>query len=349
MTVAVSQTTTAAAVSRASTEWVHPSRLVIVIVCYRAVDLTIDCLKSLEPEIAANPGVGVIVCENGTGDGAEQTLQNAVLENNWDKWVEIRAIHPNRGFSGGNNAVLDEVLTWTDPPEYVLLLNADTIVRPGAIGQLLATASISPEADIFAPRLENADGAPQVSCFRDFRPLGELLTASKLGFLFQLLPKYVVPGGPAEASSPTDWVSFAAVMLRHRLMQDIGVLDAGYFLYFDDPDFCRRASANGAKTIVVPDAAIVHLQGQSNPLESLKRAKKRKPWYFFRSRSRYYAKYYGRLGLLTANLFWELGFVTALTLRLALRRPLPSSKREWLDIWLGFLNPLALPCRGQDD
>lgn len=207
---------------------------------------------------------------------------------------------------------------------------------------------MSPQADVFAPRLENADGAFQVSCFRDFRPLSELLIASKLGFLFRLLPGHVVPGGPAIASSPTDWVSFAAVMIRHSLMRNIGVLDAGYFLYFDDPDFCHRARLNGASTVVVPEARFVHLQGQSNPLESLRRSKKRKPWYFFRSRSRYYAKHYGRFGLFIANVCWELGFLVALMLRAAVRRPLPSCEREWLDVWSGFLNPLAKPTRGQD-
>lgn len=348
MSVTTPHTTSAVPAASASTDWVRPLRLIIVIVCYRAVDLTIDCLKSLEPEIAANPGVGVIVCENGTGGNAEQTLRHAVHEYGWGQWVEIRAIHPNRGFSGGNNAVLDDILTWSDAPEYVLLLNADTIVRPGAIAALLSAGLISPDTSIFAPLLENPDGTPQVSCFRDFRPLGEILAASKLGFLFRVLPRYVVPGGPANGSSPTDWVSFAAVMIRHSLMREIGVLDAGYFLYFDDPDFCHRARLHGARTLVVPESRFVHLQGQSNPLESLKRAKERKPWYHFRSRSRYYAKYFGRGGLLVANLSWEIGFVVAVLLWLLLRRPLPSGRREWLDIWSGFWRPLAAPDRSQD-
>jgi GT2 family glycosyltransferase len=340
------------AVSRGSFErgapWVRPGRLLIVIVAYRAVELTIDCLASLEPEIEANPGVGVIVCENGTGGDAAARIERAIAERGWAGWVDLWEATPNRGFAGGNNVVLDDVLTWADPPEHVLLLNADTIVRPGAIGLLLDAANDRPSVEIFAPRLEEPDGTPQVSCFRAFRPLSEFVISTRLGAVARLLPGYVIPGGPAEEGSPTAWVSFAAVMIRFSLLRRIGPLDGGYFLYFDDADYCESARKAGAGTAVVPGARVVHLQGQSNPLEQLKRARKRKPWYHFRSRSRYYAKHRGRLGLLAANLAWEAGFAVSLVLWLLFRRPLPVSEHEWIDIWGGFLNPLAPPRRGQD-
>ena len=103
-------------------------KLLVVIVSYRVTDLTIDCLRSLSGEVGRCPGIRVAVCENGTGGDAEERLHRAIVENGWDSWVDLTAIYPNRGFTGGNNAVIRPALQSADPPEYILLLNADTIV-----------------------------------------------------------------------------------------------------------------------------------------------------------------------------------------------------------------------------
>ena len=108
-------------------------KLLIVIVSYRVTDLTIDCLRSLSGEIGRVPGTRVAVCENGTGGDAADRLRRAIDENGWGSWVDLTVIHPNRGFTGGNNVVIRPALESDDPPEYVLLLNADTIVQEHAL------------------------------------------------------------------------------------------------------------------------------------------------------------------------------------------------------------------------
>ncbi|HHN77431.1 MAG TPA: hypothetical protein ENK11_01985, partial [Phycisphaerales bacterium] len=191
----------------AQTGWAPPSRLLVLIVCYRAVDLTIDCLASLEPEI--EPGIGVVVCENGTGEGAAETLRAEIARRGWGAWASVREVSPNRGFSGGNNAVLEDVLTWGDPPEHVLLLNADTIVRPGALRVLLESAEAHPGAGVISPRLEWPDGTPQVSCFRDFRPLCELEKAAGIGPVSRVLRRWVTALPVCDEPTTPDWTSFA--------------------------------------------------------------------------------------------------------------------------------------------
>lgn len=348
MSVAAPHTTSAVTEVNASTDWVRPSRLVIVIVCYRAVDLTINCLKSLEPEIAANPGVGVIVCENGTGGNAEQTLRNAGHEYGWGQWVEIRAIHPNRGFAGGNNVVLEEVLTWSDPPEYILLLNADTIVRPGAIDALLKAAAEHPEAGVVSPRLEWPDGTPQISCFRHFRPLTELDKSAGIGVISRMLRHCVTAIPLTDQVTTPDWTSFACAVIRFNVMRKVGVLDPGFFLYFDDPDYCHRVWRAGYKVLNVPDAHVVHLRGKSNPAKELSRQRKRRPWYHFASRTRFYAKHHGRIGLFLANLCWSSGFLIARIRQLLGGKPAPACEYEARDIWTNFWHPMTMPTRSQD-
>src|SRR6516225_5784435 len=98
-------------------------KLLVVIVSYKVTDLTIECLRSLSKEIGRVPGTHVAVCENGTGGDAADRLRQAIEENGWRSWVTLTEIHPNRGFTGGNNAVIQPALASHDPPEYILLLN----------------------------------------------------------------------------------------------------------------------------------------------------------------------------------------------------------------------------------
>ena len=112
-------------------------KLLVIILNYRVTDLTIDCLRSLAPRIGGVPGARVAVLENGTGGDAEARLRRAIDENGWGGWVDLSAVHPNRGFTGGNNIVIRDAMASSDPPEYVLLLNADTVVHDGALEALV--------------------------------------------------------------------------------------------------------------------------------------------------------------------------------------------------------------------
>ena len=326
----------------------RPRRLLVLIVCYRAVDLTIDCLGSLAPEIEANPGVAVAICENGTGGDAVETLNAAIEHNGWSGWAQVTSVDPNRGFSGGNNAVLDELVAWDDAPEHVLLLNADTIVRPGAIGSLLTGADEHPQAGIISPRLEWPDGSAQVSCFRHFKPPAELISASGLGVIAGLLKPYVVAIPVVDHASWPDWTSFACALIRTGVLKEVGTLDPGFFLYFDDPDYCRRARNAGYEVLNIPGARVVHLRGRSNPAKELTSQRKRRPWYHFASRTRFYYKHHGRLGLLSANLLWTLGHCIARTRQLLGGRRSGACEHEARDIWTNFRDPMAMPDRQQD-
>src|SRR5262245_10675376 len=108
-------------------------KLLVVIVSYHVIDLTINCLRSLSRAVEWVPGTKAVVCENGSGDSEAVQLRQAIDENNWGSWVDLMVIYPNRGFTGGNNAVIRPALQSYEPPKYVLLLNADTIVQEHAL------------------------------------------------------------------------------------------------------------------------------------------------------------------------------------------------------------------------
>src|SRR3954469_21641846 len=149
-------------------------RLLVVIVNYRSASLCIDCLRSLAPQVAENAGTRVVVTDNPSGDNSVEEIGRAILLNGWSIWCEFRPLPRNGGFSYGNNEAIRPAMESNDPPEYVLLLNPDTIVRPGAIRALLDFMNANPKAGIAGSRLEHHDGRPQVSAFRFHTVLSEL-------------------------------------------------------------------------------------------------------------------------------------------------------------------------------
>lgn len=317
----------------------EPISVLVVIVCYRAVELTIDCLRSLEPEIRSIPGAKVAVCENGTGPGAANRLAQAIREEGWQDWVWLKAIEPNCGFTGGNNAILRDAMAWPEPPQTFLLLNADTIVRPQAIRLMLDALRARPDIGIVGPRLEHPDGEPQISCFRAPSPMSEFLEAARTGPLTRLLGDRAVAPNAHQTMQEPDWISFACALIRREVVEQVGYLDDGYYLYFDDPDYCRRARRAGWGILYAPQASVVHLVGQSNPVMALSAARRRRPRYYYASRTRYFAKSYGIAGLWLANLAWTAGRTVSLLREVLGTKPPHTCASQWRDIWTNALRP----------
>ncbi|MGY3560519.1 N-acetylglucosaminyl-diphospho-decaprenol L-rhamnosyltransferase [Bradyrhizobium sp. USDA 4463] len=266
--------------------------LLIVIVNFRVPDLVIDCLRSLQAEIAGLPGTRVAVCENGSGDDSAPRLAAAIAANGWAVWCELTATAANLGFTGGNNILIRPALAAAAPPDYVLLLNPDTVVRPGAIRALLDFMDGHPRVGIAGSRLEDPDGTPQRSAFRFQSPASEFESAARLGPVSRLLARWIVAPPVVDAPIPTDWVSGASLMVRRQVFTDIGLLDEGFFTYFDDIDFCFNAKKKGWETWYVPASRVVHLVGQST---GVNRTPRRLPAYMLEARRRHFLKNYGPL------------------------------------------------------
>ena len=311
--------------------------LLVVIPSYRAKELTLDCLRSLEGEVDANPGMRVGICDNGNVDDTAQYLTRAIFENGWQEWCYIKTVMPNRGFSGGNNVILRDALTSNEVPDYFLLLNADTIVRPGTIRNLLNIAEQRKDIGIIGPSMEDLNGILQVSCFRFMSPISELIGAARTGPVSKLLSNWVVPMFPIpDTMIEPDWVGFACALIRREVFADIGVLDEGYYLYFDDVDYCRSARNAGWGILYVPDIRIVHLEGQSTGMAENARKRNRRPTYWYVSRSWYFSKFYGKAGLVVANLLWMLGRGGSIAREVLGYKQPHVCESEWLDIWKGL-------------
>jgi N-acetylglucosaminyl-diphospho-decaprenol L-rhamnosyltransferase len=279
-------------------------KLLVVIVNYRVAQLAIDCLNSVAQEIQRMPDANVAVCENGTGDDSANRIQQAIDQNGWGAWCSLMVLNVNLGFTGGNNAILRHAMEAANRPQYFLLLNADTIVRPDAFKTLVEFMDQNPKIGIAGSRLEDPDGTPQRSAFRFQSPLGVLEGNLRLGLVSRMLKRWTVAPPVVDHACQTDWVAGASMIIRPDVFEDIGLLDEGYYTYFDDIDFCFNALKKGWSTWYVPKSRVVHLVGQST---GINREAKRLPPYFFEARRRYFLKNHGPLYAATVDACTILG------------------------------------------
>jgi N-acetylglucosaminyl-diphospho-decaprenol L-rhamnosyltransferase len=295
-------------------------KLLVVIVSYRVTDLTIDCLRSLEDKIGEVPGTRVALCENGTGGDAEERLRRAIDEHGWDSWVDLTAIYPNRGFTGGNNAVIRPALESDDPPEYVLLLNADTIVLEHALDSLVAFMDAHPKAGAAGSLLLSPDRQPQGSPFRFPGIATELDRGLRLGLVTRLLRPWNILFPKSDHPCRVGWVAGASMILRRTMLDDIGLLDEGLYTYFDDPDLCLRAARAGWETWFVPQSRVIHLEGATTGVAS-GRIERRRPSYWFQARRRYFLKHHGPWYTALTDAAFILGFAAWRLRRRIQRKP----------------------------
>ena len=312
-----------------------PVTLSVVILNFRTAELVIDCLASLAGERERDT-FEVVVVDNNSGDGSAEKIQSEIARRSWSGWARLVRSPENNGFSAGNNFGVIH-----SRGDLVLLLNSDTVVRPGAIAELVRALEACPEAGIIGPRLEWPDGTAQESAFRWPRPTTELERIARTGLVTRLFKNSVQAIGVPDEPRRMEWVSFAAVMIRRELFESIGTMDEGFFMYYEDVDFCRRAVGTGSEVWYWPAASIVHLRGGSSPVKALTSQKKRRPAYFYASRNRYYGRYYGRVGLWWANVCWIIGRAISLPREWLERKEAAACESEWRDIWTNALRPLA--------
>jgi len=305
--------------------------LLIVIVNYRTADLTVDCLRSLEEEVKRLGDVRVVVTDNRSGDDSIEQIRQAIDAHGWANWAELMPLSNNGGFAYGNNEAIGPALDSDEAPEYVLLLNPDTVVRPGGVAKLLDFMRENPKAGIAGSRLEDPDGTPQRSAFRFHSLASELDNGLRLGFVSRLLTHKAVAPPVRDDTHETGWVAGASMIIRKTVFDQIGLMDEDYFMYFEEVDFCLRAKRAGWPCFYVPESRVVHLVGQASGVTVQNVRPKRRPDYWFDSRRHYFIKNHGVVYALLADVIRTLAFATYRVRRLIQRKPDTDPPKLLLD------------------
>jgi len=295
----------------------------VVIVNYRTGDLVVDCLASLVADLPELRGGRVIVVDNASGDGSAGVIRAAIERHGWSGWAEVVEMPRNGGFAYGNNAGVRRVRELDPAYSAVVMLNPDTTVKPGSIACLAAFLRSRPDAGIAGALIENEHGYCMTSAHADPSPLGELHGAAQFGLLSRWPLRRIAEQQTAEPRR-CDWVSGACMVVRREVLESVGPLDEGYFLYFEEVDYCVRARRQGWSCWFVPAARVIHFEGAAT---GIRLARRRRPAYWYASRRRFFVKCYGALGLLLADFLWAIGRLT-LVVRRALRLGGRSGQNE---------------------
>jgi hypothetical protein len=314
-----------------------PVAVGVSIINFRTAAMTLACLRSALADLDGIPA-RVAIVDNRSDDGSLETLEAGIAalpEADRARVTLVRSA-TNSGFSGGHNQGIAAC-----PAEFHLVLNSDALIRPGFFRALLAAARANPAAGLFAPRIEHEDGTPQESAFRFPGPASELMRGARTGFVTRLLARrqIALPVPPPPAA--IEWASFACILLRGAMVRAIGPMDEGYFLYFEDIEYCLRARRAGWRILPVPEARAVHFRGGSGPVKSLAKERRRLPPYYYASRTRFLYQAHGWVGLILANLAWHLGRTIAGARALVGRPVPPANAREGRDLWTNALTPLG--------
>ncbi len=302
-------------------------RLCVIIVNYRTAVLTLDCIDTLVEQINHSCD-HIVVVDNKSGEDDLTMLDAAIKQKGLAGLITLIPSSTNGGFSAGNNIGIKALQA-----EYYLLANADTLFSPTAINQLLLAIKEYPHVGILSPRLEWPDEQPQISCFHFHSPLSELINSASTWPITRMFKKYDVPLRVRQEVTWPEWTSFACVLIKRNVFKKIGYLDEGYFMYYEDVDFCRRAKKAGFALLNWPSARVVHLRGQSSGLKKKQREQKRLPEYYYKSRSRYFIKFYTVVGWWSSNICWLAGRTLSWTKELLLRRKRSVPEYQFVDIW----------------
>lgn len=223
--------------------------LSIIIVNYNSRELLKNCLYSIQSNNKVQE-VEIFVADNASSDGSVEMVRDLFPE------VEIIANPSNIGYSKAINQVMRLSLG-----KYILILNADTIVMPGALQTLLAFMENHPTCGVAGPRLSYPNGQLQYSC-RTYQTIKTVLfRRTFLGKIFpgsKILRDHLMMDWDHGSQREVDWLQGSALLLRRSAIDRTGSLDDRYFLYFEDVDLCYRMKNAGWKVCYVPQSEVVH-------------------------------------------------------------------------------------------
>ena len=252
--------------------------LSICIVTLNACDYLRNCLRSISEQAShlhwldADSSPAAFPDDQSSSDRAMIDYELIVIDNgSTDETVKMLQVdYPaarlvtntkNEGFARPINQALR-----LSSGRYMLVLNPDTVVLPGAINQLVEYMDAHPKVGVIGPKVLNRDGSLQKACKRGVsRPWAAFSYFSGLSALFpksKLFGGYLLNYLDENSIHEVDGVSGSCMLIRRAVVEQVGFFDERFFAYQEDADFCFQAKLAGWKIVYLPQSQIVHFGGQ---------------------------------------------------------------------------------------
>ncbi len=229
--------------------------LSIIIVTYNSLDVIGKCLSSLE-EYPPSCDHEIIVIDNAGTDGTSELVRNEF------KGVRQEVNSENKGYSRGVNQGIS-----LSRGRMFLIINPDIIVGEGSIDGLFDFMENNPDAGMVGSKLLGSDGLLQYSC-RSFYTIKALfMRRTFFGKLFpraKALREHLLIDYDHQKTRRVDWILGACMMVRAEAIENAGVMDERFFLYFEDVDWCYRMKQHGWNVYYLPQSVMTHFYKRSS-------------------------------------------------------------------------------------
>lgn len=216
----------------------HPRVTCIILNHARQAD-TIELLQSLEK--SDYPSLDVLVMDSGGESGAAETIRRRFPR------AGVVRLANNGGYAGNNNVGIE--LALKRGADWVVLMNDDTIAAPDCISQLMAAAVRDDSIGMAGPTVYHYDEADVIQSAGGVLGPG---WSSEHRYSNQKAVE------PLPSVYEAEWVTGCAIAVRGEVVKDVGLLDARFFSYWEEVDWCRRAARAGWKVMIVPQARVWH-------------------------------------------------------------------------------------------
>jgi len=234
-------------------------KISVIVVTWNSQDYIANCLDSIYRE-TADWVREVFVVDNASADQTVAAVQkkfpDVVLERN----------QKNLGFAAANNQALAK-----SAGDYVLLINPDTVMLPGALAKMAAGLEQHLDAGMVGPMILNDDGSIQYTCARRLPSLlTEVWWLTGLDQRFKssrIFGRYLMSYWDHRDSRVVEQISGACMLIRRETLQRCGPLDARFFFMYEDVEFCRRVGLQGYKIHYLAEAVIKHSEGRSRMID----------------------------------------------------------------------------------
>ncbi len=268
--------------------------LSIIIVNWNTRELLAGCLESLERSnvrTLERLNVETFVVDNASTDGSADMVRERF------PWARLIENCENVGFARANNQALRQATG-----RYVLLLNSDTAVQPGALETLVRFMDGNARAGACGARLLNSDGSLQPACHPMLTPGREFW---RLSFLDRVWPHASYPVHRWDTATPrrVEVIKGACLLLRREALEQVGALDEAYFMYTEEVDLCYRLAQAGWEVWYVPAAVVTH-HGEG----SSRQAQEAMYLQLYRSKMRFFRKVGGQGGARRAKALFALAY-----------------------------------------
>ena len=251
----------------------------VIIVNFNGGELLTECVRSV---LQSTVPVQVLVSDNNSSDGSIELLKSQIQ----DKHLHVEMNNQNLGFAKGANMVVP--LT---AGEYLLFLNPDCVIQSDVIEDMVREVDERSDVGMAGCLILNSDGSEQAGCRRRVpTPVRTLIRVLHLDRPFpfmrekgMLLHQKPLPTEPEEQEA----ISGAFMLVKREAMEDVGLMDEGYFLHCEDLDWCMRFRIKGWKILFVPNVEIFHAKGGSSHSIPV-----RVEWHKHKGMVRFYRKFF---------------------------------------------------------